>query len=204
MIILRNSFFSEKKKSKLRDIPHGTHGLSKKSLYSPSLGELTGRKIGMEAADEMDDDGKDALEILDKSPKEAKKAGKITGSVVGGGVGLITGLEARKYLRKASGAVGNPYVVSNLQDKILEASQNVKGNKIREKIVNKAKKTVEKIAKDPEKASKNLKRAGVPIAIALTGMGAYHGMKTGGKKAEKATREGNLERLIEKHKRNKE
>ena len=58
--------------------------------------------------------------------------------------------------------------------------------------------------KNPKKVSKVLKGAAIPSTIVLTGYGAYHGMKAGGKRAEKATKEGNLERLIKKHKINKE
>lgn len=204
MLVLRNSLFSEKKeKVKLKDIPYGTHGLSSGSITSPSIGELTGRRLGMEVADEMDDEGKHPLEILDESPKEAKKAGKAAGAVAGGGIGLITGIEAKKGLRKLSETVKNPERLSEFQKQAEEMIQNSGKESFSGKLAGKGKHIIEKVSKNPEKVSKVLKGAAIPSAIALTGYGAYHGMKTGGKRAEKATKDGNLERLIKKHNKNK-
>lgn len=205
MLVIRNSLFSEKKeKVKLKDIPYGTHGLSSGSITSPSIGELTGRRLGMEVADEMDDEGKHPLEILDESPKEAKKAGKVAGAAVGGGIGLITSMEAKRGLRKLSKIVKNPERLSELQKQAEEIIQNSGKESFNGKLAGKGKRIIEKVSKNPEKVSKVLKGAAIPSAIVLTGYGAYHGMKTGGKRAEKATKDGNLERLIKKHKINKE
>lgn len=191
MLVLRNSLFSEKKeKTKLKDIPRGVHGLSFRSALSPSVGELTGRKIGMEVADKMDEEGKEPFEVLDKSRKEAKKAGRVPGVVVGGGVGLITALEAKKYLKKAANIVEK-------EPEILEA--------IKEHVpIKKGKRLLEKLKKDPKKTAKKLRRASIPTAVALTGLGAYRGMIVGGKRAEKAATMGNLDRLAEKRKKNEE
>lgn len=191
MLVIRNSLFSEKKeKTKLKDIPRGVHGFSFRSALSPSVGELTGRKIGMEVADKMDEEGKEPFEVLDKSRKEAKKAGRVPGAVVGGGVGLITGLEAKKYLKKAANIVEK-------EPEILEA--------IKEHVpIKKGKRLLEKLKKDPRKTAKKLRRASIPTAVALTGLGAYRGMIVGGKRAEKAAIVGNLDRLAEKRKKNEE
>ena len=191
MLVLRNSLFSEKKeKTKLKNIPRGVHGLSFRSAFSPSVGELTGRKIGMEVADKMDEEGKEPFEVLDKSRKEAKKAGRVPGAVVGGGVGLITGLEAKKYLKKAANIVEK-------EPEILEA--------IKEHVpIKKGKLLLEKLKKYPKKTAKKLRRASIPTAVALTGLGAYRGMIVGGKRAEKAVTMGNLDRLAEKRKKNEE
>ena len=191
MLVLKKSLFSEKKeKIKLKDIPHGIHGLSLKSAYSPSIGELTGRKVGMEVADKMDEEGKDPFEVLDKSRKEAKKAGRIPGAVVGGGVGLITGLEAKKYLKKAANIVER-------EPEILEA--------FKERVsIKKGKRLLEKLKKNPEKTAKKLRRASIPTAVVLTGLGAYRGKAIGSKRAEKAVTIGNLNRLAEKHEKNEE
>ena len=205
MLVLRNSLFSEKKeKVKLKDIPYGTHGLSTGSITSPSIGELTGRRLGMEVADEMDEEGEHPLKILDESPKEAKKAGKVAGAVVGGGTGFITGIEAKKGLRKLSETVKDSKRLSELQKQTEEMIQNSGKESCSGKLAGKGKRIIEKVSKNPEKVSKVLRGATIPSAIVLTGYGAYHGMKTGGKRAEKATKDGNLERLIKKHKINKE
>ena len=144
----------------------------------------------MEVADKMDEEGKDPFEVLDKSRKEAKKAGRIPGAVVGGGVGLITGLEAKKYLKKAANIVEK-------DPEILEA--------FKERVsIKKGKRLLERLKKNPEKTAKKLRRASIPTAIALTGLGAYRGKVIGGKRAEKAVTVGNLNRLVEKHEKNEE
>lgn len=138
------------------------------------------------------------------NPQEAKKAGKVAGAVVGGGIGLITGIEAKKGLRKLSETVKDSKRLSELQKQAEEMIQNSGKESFNGKLAGKGKRIIEKVSKNPKKVSKVLKGAAIPSTIVLTGYGAYHGMKAGGKRAEKATKEGNLERLIKKHKINKE
>ena len=205
MIVLRNSFYS-KKESKLKDIPYKTHGLTAKSYLLPSLGELTGRRRGMEVADEMDEHGADELEILEKSPKEAKKMGQVVGGTVGLGTGIVAGNVVKNLSNKLPKTLvrnkGGIDIATNTVKTVMgnspEAGETVSG-----KFLNKAVNKIENFYKDPKKHSKRIRKAGKIAGVSLAGLGLVSGISSGGSRAYKAAKEGNLKRLEEKNRNNK-
>lgn len=203
MIVLRSSFYSEKESSPLKDIPRRTSGLSKKSILIPSFGELTGRRVGMDVADELDSEGKGEMEIIDKSSKEAKKAGRVVGGTIGTGIGLVSGLGVRKTMKKASKQIKNPEKVREFLEKFDVTAGKFKEGGTINKLSKKVRGRIEKAAKNSTKTSKILKKAATPAAIGLTALGAYGGMRSGGKRAEKAAKRGNTDRLLKRYNKDK-
>ena len=197
MIVLRNSSYSKKESTKLKDIPYGVRGLTTKSVLLPSIAELTGRRRGMEVADELDNQGKSDIEILDRSSEEAKKMGRVVGAATGLGVGIIGAYATNKILHNA---VKNSKKVRERVEalQLVSASQQGTVGKLAGKLAKKG----EDYLKDPKKNFKRVKNKGKIVGGALIGAGTLGGMFLGGHRAKKVTDVGNLDRIRERNKRN--
>lgn len=220
MIVLRNSVFSKKSnKVALKDIPHGYSGLGTKTIMAPSMGEITGRKAGMDEADRLDSLGKSDIEIISGASNEARKAGKFAGGAVGLTLGVPMGIGTYKFARELSeqaSDVGKLAKAGRALRKLGKAAgalsklpvigkrwlSGKKGKYTTGKILEKAGKGAKKaegglgkVIKNSKKVSKILKRSAVPAAVGVAGLSTLYGVSAGGRRAARAAERNTITRL---------
>ena len=217
-------FFSEKTKKKdikLQDTRRGVSELIKlKSLYAPSLGEAVGRSAGMDESERLDNLDKSDLEIIEGSSNEAKKVGRLVGGTVGLTAGALAGIGSARKLKKLSKEVEKVEKLNNVAKKLNFKGKLMKwGAKIPwiskkspkkhtsiGKVLNTmgkgtetASKVVEKVAKNPTKYSRIVRKSAVPVGLGVTALGAIYGTHVGGRRATDTTTRTTIRRLRERN-----
>lgn len=224
MIVLRSSLFSKKsKKVALKDIPHGFAGLGTSTILAPSMGEITGRKAGMDEADRLDSLGKSDIEIIEGASKEAKKAGKVAGGAVGLTLGVPLGVWTNKTMKEISeqakdvnrlaktgkalkkiGTAGKTLAkLPVIGKKYLHGKKEsyTTGKILRNagKGAKKASGGIDKVIRNSDKISKYTKRGAIPAAIGAAGLSTLYGVSTGGRRGARAAERNTIVRLGKRH-----
>lgn len=223
MRIIRRSFSEKTKKKdiKLQDTRRGVSELIRlKSLYAPSLGEAVGRSAGMDESERLDNLDKSDLEIIEGSSNEAKKVGRLVGGTVGLTAGALAGIGSARKLKSLSKEVEKVEKLNKGAKKLKSFKKifkfgaklpwiSKKSPKKRTsigKVLNTmgkgtetASKVVEKVAKNPTKYSKLVRKSAVPVGVGLAALGTAYGAHVGGRRASDTTTRTTIRRLRERN-----